>query len=279
MILSLRDLLRMSRYLFLAILPLILIACSDYNRALKTGDRNYKLKYADEYFEKDDYMKALPLYEECIPLFRGLTQSEHVYYRYAYCHYGIEDYYLASYYFRTFAKTYPTGQYAEEASFLSALCHYKNSPRWSLDQTDTKRAIDEMQIFMNRYPHSPKKDTCNVLIDELRYKLEVKQYKTAVQYYKTRKYRAAVIALENVLREYPNSEYREDIMYYQLKANFDLATHSVEHKKKERLKNTIGSYHKFVDRYASSKKINEAESIYNECIKLLESYSTNTTEK
>jgi len=269
----------MSRLLLLATIPLILFACSDYNRALKSTDRNVKLEKADHYFDKGDYLKALPLFEACIPLFRGLSESEHVYFRYAYCHYGIEDYYLGSYYFRTFAKTYPTGQFSEEASFLSAICHYKNSPKWSLDQTDTFRAIDEMQLFMNRYPQSARKDTCNALIGELRLKLEEKQYRTGVQYYKTKRYKAAVIALENILKDYPNSKYRESVMFLQLKANYDLAVNSVEVKKEERIKNTIVPYHKFVDHFGSSKKMNEAENIYNDCLELMESFMANATEK
>lgn len=269
----------MSRYLLLAIIPIILLACSDYNRALKSTDKDYKLEKADHYFQKEDYLKALAIYEECIPLCRGQACGEEVYWRYAFCHYGIEDFHLASYYFRTFAKTYPSGQYSEEASFLSAYCHYRNSPTWSLDQTDTRKAINEMQLFLNRYPQSARKDTCNALVDELRHKLEKKQYETAVQYYKTRRYRAAVIALENVLTDFPNSQYREEIMFHQLKANFDLAHHSIDAKVEERLKNTVASYHNFVDHYATSKKMNEAENIYNQCLKQLEEYTVNVNEK
>lgn len=269
----------MVRFFFLASIIFLLFSCSEYNRALKSKDKAYKMEVADGYFQKEDYLKALAIYEECIPICRGQACGELVYWRYAYCHYGIEDYYLASYYFRTFAKTYPSGQYTEEASFLSAYCHYKNSPRWSLDQTDTRKAIDEMQLFMNRYPESTRIDTCNSLVSELRHKLEKKQYRTAIQYYKTKRYRAAVVALENVLAAYPNSQYREDIMFHQLKANYDLAIHSVDAKKEQRLKNTIATYHTFVDHYAASKHMNEAENIYNQCLKLLESFTANVNEK
>ena len=54
----------------------------------------------------------------------------------------------------------------------------KNSPNWSLDQTETLIAINNVQDFVDKYPNSILIDSCNRVIDNLRYKLELKDYQT-----------------------------------------------------------------------------------------------------
>lgn len=256
--------------MFLAVLPLAFVGCGEYNKVLKSTDLTYKYEKAEEYYNAGEYIKALPILEELITLYRGTNKAEKVYYYFSQSHYKLGDYYLAAYYFQNFAKTYPTSQYAEECSFLSAYCHYLNSPKSSLDQENTTTAIQEMQLFMNRYPQSNRRDTCNALIDEMRGKLETKSFEMAMLYFKTENYKSASVALNNVLSDYPNSQYKEDILFHIVKSNYLLALNSIPSKKEERLKETIKSYHKFVGSFAESKYRKEAESILSNAKKQLE---------
>ncbi len=263
--------LKMARILLLLLTPALLItSCGEYSKALKSTDLNYKFEMAEKYYQEGEYFKALPLLEELIALYRGTDKGEKVYYYYAYCHYYTNDFYLASFYFKNFTKTYPGSKFSEECLFMSAYCYYKNSPVYSLDQTDTYNAIKQMQLFMNRYPTSERRDTCNVLIGELRGKLEMKSFEIAKQYYKTERYKAAKVAFENTLREFPGTKYREEITFLQLKSSYLLATNSISSKKEERLRETIKSYHKFVDAFGKSSRLREAENIFADTTKALE---------
>ena len=58
------------------------------------------------YYEKDDYNRALPLFEELSTAFRGSAKAEEVNYYYAYCHYSLGEYLMAAYLFETYAQTY-----------------------------------------------------------------------------------------------------------------------------------------------------------------------------
>lgn len=252
--------------------PLIFAACGEYNKVLKSKDLDYKHEKAVEYYNEGEYLKSMPLFEELLTLWRGMNKAEKVYYMYAMAHYKINDYYLAGYYFRQFTKTYPGSQYSEECAFLAALCHYKNSPKYSLDQDNTYRAIEELQIFVNRYPTSGRVDTCNTLIDNLRGKLEEKSYESARLYYKTENYKAAVVAFNNVLKDYPNSTYKEDILYLVMKSNYMLAMNSISSKKEQRLRETINSYRKFVDAFGESRYRREAENLHGDVERELEKY-------
>ncbi|MFM1930934.1 MAG: hypothetical protein RL226_237, partial [Bacteroidota bacterium] len=203
----------LQRGLFFVLIALFSFSCGEYNKVLKSNDVNYKYEKAVEYFNDDRCMQALPIFEELIGLVRGSQLSEGVYYYYAKCHYCIGDYYLANYYFNNFAKTFVYSPHAEECQFMAAMCSYNLSPEYTLDQTDTRLAINEMQLFMDKYPDSAKRDTCNLLIAELNSKLERKSFEIARLYEKTQNYKSAVLALNNALKEYPNSPYKEEMMF------------------------------------------------------------------
>jgi outer membrane protein assembly factor BamD len=256
---------KISLGLFLLFLLLFAASCTEYSKVLKSADLGYKYDKAVEYFENEQYQKAQPLVEELISLLRGSDKSENLYYMLAKSHYEMKEYYLASYYFKSFAKTFATSARAEEASFLAAYCSFLVSGPVSLDQQETFEAIDEFQLFLNRYPETQLRDSCNKFVDQLRAKLEKKSYENAIQYYRTRHYQAAVVALNNLLKENPNSPYKESVLLYIVKSNYEYAINSIESKKEERLKTTIKSYHKFIDEYPESKKMKEAENIFDVC--------------
>jgi len=245
-------------------------SCSKYNKLLKSQDVELKYTKAVEYYEKDDFQRALPLFEELIALNRGTARSETIYYYFAKCHFGLRDYYLASFYFDTFTKTYPNSKYTEECAYMTAYSHYLNSPLFSLDQEDTHRAIKQFQLFLERYPNTSLRDTSNILVEKLLYKLEEKAYESAALYYDIHQYKAAAVALNNVLKDFPNSRHKEDILFLILESNYLLAARSVESKKEERLRETIKSYHNFVDSFANSKKLKQAEGIYDNVLRELE---------
>ena len=246
----------------IALFAVVLGACSEYQKVLKSSDLKQKQEAAMKYFNEGKYYKAYPLFEELVSIYIGTSKAEELYYHFAYCEYFLGDYLIASHRFQKFHSTFPNSKYAEECHFMSAYCHYKQSPRSSLDQTTTYQAIDAMQLFINRYPNSSRIDSCNTLIDGLRSKLEIKHFNNAKQYFRTKYYKSAIIAFENMLTEFPDTDYREEVTFLILKSNYLLASNSVPSKKEERFNNTLKAYIKFADKYGKSKYIKEAESMY-----------------
>lgn len=252
----------------------ILAACGEYNKVLKSNDANLKYNTAMKYYDQGRYERALPLYEELISLYRGTTKSETIYFNYAYSNYYLKNYILSSYYFENFIKTYPTSQYAEEALFMSGYSDYKSSPSYSLDQQDTYKAIDNLQLFMNTYPNSALVDSCNGLINEMRSKLEKKAFEGAYLYYQLGNHKSALIAFKDVLKDFPESNYKEEVLFWMVATNYELADKSVQSKKKERYEDTVNSYYKFVDTYPESKHVSEAERYFKQAIKYLDSLNS-----
>jgi outer membrane protein assembly factor BamD len=248
--------------------------CSEYNKVLKSTDIEYKYSKSIEYFEDESYYKALPILEELIGLTRGTQRAEDVYYYYAKSHYGVEDFYLANYYLKTFTKTFSNSPRSEECLFLAAECSYRLSPSYSLDQTDTRNAIDEYQLFLDKYPYSNLKDSANHQIDRLNFKLERKAYENASQFAKTLKYKAAVSALKDFQREYPASQFREEAMYLTVKCQYLLAEGSIEEKKLERMRAVGENYRTFAAAFPESNYLADAESYFRRSERQVEKLSS-----
>jgi outer membrane protein assembly factor BamD len=213
------------------------------------------------YYEQEEYIKAITLLEDVMPYYKLTIEGEKLYYMYCLANYKLEDYYLSGYYFKRFIRQYPTSKDAEEALFLSSLCSVHNSPEYKLDQTETYNALDQLQIFVDQYPNSSRIDTCNEVMDGLRAKLELKQYEHARLYYQTENYKSAVVALNQTLEFYPESEYKEEVYYLLVKSNYELALNSIETKKLDRLNETIKSYRTFVAAFPESSKVNDLKSV------------------
>ena len=233
---------------------MILSSCSDYNRLLKSTDYTKKYDAAIKFYDEKEYSKSLALLEELVSVYRGTSKGEKVLYYYAYATYAVGDYLLAGYHFNNFIKTFPASDKKEECAFMYAYCFFLESPRYSLDQSDTKNAIKELQSFINRYPDSKRKEECNELMARLRGKLEQKYYEISKQYFFIDDYRAAITSFDNVLKDFPDTKYREELMYLSIKANYIYATKSTPNKKPERFKSTIDSYNKYLSYFPENSR-------------------------
>jgi outer membrane protein assembly factor BamD len=253
------------RYLTVTILALLIIGltgCSRYQKVLKSDNLDLKYNSALEYFAKGHYYKALPLLEEVVPVFRGTHKGAKAYYYYTYTHYYLDDYLMAAYHFENFERSYPTSPYAPECLYMSAYCYYLNSPVYSLDQTNTYKAIRQFQLFVNKYPNSERVAQSNELIDQLRLKLATKAFDNARSYYNRTDYKAAVVAFRNVLKDFPATEYKEEILFLITKSYYLYAQNSIESRKEERYLLAQEAFRELRETYPNSRYLREAASFY-----------------
>ncbi len=244
------------------LIAVVSASCSKYQKLLKSSDMDLKYTEAIKYYEDEKYEKAMALFEELIPLFRGTDRAEKVYYCYTYCNYQLNHLYAAAYHFKKFAVTYPLSEHAEQCLFMYAYSNYLLSPIPTLDASLTQSGINSLQLFINTYPEHELVDSSNVLMDKLRNKLEEKSYLNSKQYYKVFKFKAAIISINNTLLDFPETKYREELTFLTLKSHFLLAENSIKKKKLQRINNTIEAYYNFVDSYKESKYLKEAQTIF-----------------
>lgn len=259
------------RHIILAFpfLMVLAVSCSKYEKLLKSPDLSLKYQKAIEYYNKEDYTKAITLFEQIKPYYKGSLKADTVDYYYAWSYFKQQDYVMAGHYFEEFGQLHPRSLFTEETDYMVAYCYYLLSPRPSLDQKNTYDAITAFQVFMNKYPKSKRIIDCQKYIQELREKLVSKSYLNAKLYYNLGYYKAAIIALRNSLNEFPDTKYREELMYLLLKSNYLLAKNSVESKKKERFQNTVDEYYSFIAEFPNSKYMKDVQKMYDESAQAL----------
>lgn len=246
---------------FLALMVLFTACQSDFERVRASGDPAFILTRANEYFEKEDYLKAQALYEQIMGSFRGKSEAEGLYYSYANTHYKLNNFVLAAHYFNSFANTFPTSSKREEALYLSAMCNVKMSPESALDQKYSVTAIEELQMFANLYPASPRIPEVNKQIDELRAKLEEKEYRSAKLYYDMKQYQSASRSFKNILQDYPETSQADEIRFLIIKSSYLMAKNSVVSRQEERYEEVLSEFSSYRSKIKSDKYDNELNRI------------------
>lgn len=258
----------MIRNFFLVIfLGLVLTSCTEYTKVLKSNDVDYKFEYAKKAYDQRKYLQAATVLNEVITPLRGGPKGEEALFLLGMSYYENKDYLNSGVYFKTYYNRYPKGKYAELARFYSGYGYYLSSPDPQLDQTNTKKAIEELQGFLDFFPRSDKVTIAQNAIFELQDKLTLKELQNAQLYYNLgnflgNNYQSAIITAQNALRTYPYSKYREEFEMLILKSKFQEASQSVAEKKEERFRDVIDEYYSFTNNYPNSKNTKEAENIY-----------------
>ena len=232
----------MKKFIVLIALLVLYSSCSDYQKALKSDDVATKFEAASKQFDKGKYSKAIRIFEQIAPAFKGKPQAEKMFYMFSESYYKTKQYYLAGYQYESFASSYPKSEKHEEASFLGAKCYSMLSPVYSLDQKDTDKAIDKLQNFIDRYPNSGYMDEANTIMKSLKTKLEKKSFENAKQYNSISDYKSAIISLDNFISDFPGTPFKEEALYYKFDSEYMLAINSINTKMEERLKNAKTSY-------------------------------------
>ncbi|WP_343486086.1 outer membrane protein assembly factor BamD [Allomuricauda sp. d1] len=256
----------------------IVSSCNEYQKVLKNDDTKAKYDLAEKYYDAGDYKRAKRLFEQIAPKYVGKPQGERVAFFFADSYFKTDDFYLAGYQFERFVKSYPKSDKIQEASFLGAKSYYELSPRYSLDQTDTDKALSKLQVFINSYPESEYFDEANQMAQELTTKKEKKQIEIAKQFAKLGEFNypiliSAMTALDNFISENPGSIYREEAFFYKLKAATDLALNSTENKKKERLEEAISAYNVLKKSYPETTFAKDADRLFETLQREMQQYS------
>jgi outer membrane protein assembly factor BamD len=273
-------LLRFSALLVMSLAVLLTTGCGkSMTKLLKNPDASYKLRRAEQFFVKKDYIKAQQVYEDIMPFFKTSKEFEDIYYKYAFCAYHLSDFMNAENLFKSYLEIFPTSGRAEEIDYMRAYCFYKQSPKAQLDQTSTLRAMGMMQTFINTHPGSPRNKEANDIIDICRAKLETKDFLSAQLYYDLGQFRAAGVAFTSLLNAYPESYRADEYKLMVIKSYFRFAEMSIEDKKVERFEQVVNECFEFVDRYPESKLKKEVDNFLNSSqnnIKILTNEQTKT---
>ena len=256
---------------------LLMGSCGPFQKTLKNDDVKPKFDLANKYYkealesgQKYKFKRAIRLFEQIIPQYRGKPQGEPIAYALADSYYSLGDFLSAGYQFERFTKAYPDSKRSEEAAYKSAKSYYEVSPTYTLDQQDTDKALMKLQEYISKYPSGEHIAEANTLVSKLRDKLEKKSFEIAQLYYHQDDYRAAIAAMENFINDNPGSAYREKAYYLKMDAQYSFAKKSYTNVMQERLeksKKYSEDYLKYFPEGEYAGKVKEAEEDIKERLK------------
>lgn len=276
------------RQVFKVVYSLLFVAmlgsCSPFSKLQKNGTQDEKYKAALEYYKKSDWYRAGMLFEELIPVLKGSNESEMAQFYYAHTQFNQQLYSVSAQLFQRFYETFARSEKAQEAQYMYALSQYKDTPKFNLDQSNTVVATSALQDFVNAYPENEYRDDCTKMILELRRRLEQKAYEKAKMYHKTSAFniaslKSAVVSIENFQKEFPDSQYNEELAYLKVDAQYNYAVNSLDTKQKERFGEASAFYLALIDKYPASNYLKQAEKMYAISVKEVERIKTLEKEK
>ena len=253
---------------------LLLSSCGEYNKLLKSTDYEYKYEAAKNYFAKGQYNRAATLLNELIAILKATDKAEESLYMLGMSYYNQNDYQTAAQTFTQYYNVYPRGTFTELARFHAGKALYLDTPEPRLDQSGTYNAIQQLQMFLEYFPNSAKKDEAQNMIFALQDKLVMKEYLSAKLYYNLgnylgNNYESCVITAQNALKDYPYTNMREDLSILILRAKYEMAVFSVEDKREERYREAVDEYYAFKNEFPESKYMKDADRIFKEAQKIL----------
>ena len=84
----------------------IFSSCGSYQKLLKSNDLDYKFDEAVKFFDDEEYIKAFPIFNELLLLYRGTDKAEDVYYYYSKIEFEKGNYLSAAFHLNNFSTTY-----------------------------------------------------------------------------------------------------------------------------------------------------------------------------
>ncbi len=255
---------------------LLLTACSEYQKVYNGNDIEAKYKMAWKMYKAGKYGKADQLFTQVDKFYKQKPAYQRLLFAHAMSLFHLKYYQSAGEKFRKFTRLYPESSKAEEADFYIVKAYEALSPPYSLDQSYTVRAIEEINSFLKKYPFSKYKDQVNAINEKLQRKLERKYFEIAKMYYDLDRYKAAIRAFNNYLVDYPGSYLKEKALYYRFKAAADLALQSVESKKEARLNTATGYYRNFIQKSIDENLKTKAGKTFEKLQKALNNIQKNT---
>jgi outer membrane protein assembly factor BamD len=117
--------------------------------------------------------------------------------------------------FREFLSFYPTNRRADYAQFKLGMAHIKQMRGAQRDQTETREAVREFQLFVDRYPNSSLIAEGRAKLREARDRLSESNYLVGYFYFKQQRwYLGAIKRFTDLLKEDPEYTGRDAVYFY-----------------------------------------------------------------
>ncbi len=213
-------------------------------------------------FENGKYTEAIPYFQGTFSFGRTHQWAADAQLYLARSYARNDEYLLAANEYDRFTRIYRADPRIPLAHYEWALTYYELSPTSELDQSSTKRAIEEFQLFIERYPSDSLTTDAQQRIGELRGKLAKKQYETAQLYERRELFEAAALSFEEVFDSYPDTPWAQPALVGAMRTYIAFSDQSIRLRQPDRLSEAIKNYDRLTQIFGDSPYLKEAEALY-----------------
>lgn len=240
----------LTRKLFPLAVLIVFTACSGkVDTSSMTAEQHYN--YAMSLYNDEDYEYAVPEFQAILLNNAGSSIYDDSQFYLSMSHFKRKQYYLAAYEFSKLIRDIPASSYVPEAQYMLGESYYKQSPHYSLDQTFTKKAIEEFQAFINYFPTNAKAVDAEKKIKEMNDKLAEKEFRSGLVYERMEYYNAAIKYYTIVIDTYHDTKYAPEALYNRMRIELDK-------NQMTKVQNDIGL---FLSRYAESPLVKDVKDL------------------
>ncbi len=255
-----------------------LLKSNSYDLMYTEGLRYYNMKRKGRDANSGaNYQKAQNLFDRVYQsqTFRGTDREDSLSYYLGCSFYKAGSFEVSEQIFDNFRHSFPSSIFIEDVEYMYAMGFYFSSPAPQYDQSTTLRAMISITEYQGRFPNTVKKTECEERMAELQQKLYVKSYENAKLYYTIGQYKAAVRALNNAIDEFPESPYREELMYLATKSGYLFARNSVASQTTDRYMSMMDSYYNLISEYPGTAHLKEVEKMHAEAAEHIAKHTKN----
>ena len=116
--------------------------------------------------------------------------------------------------FREFLTFYPTSPRADYAQYRLAFAQSEQMLAPERDQTNTREAIKELQVFVDRYPNSPILPDAQALMRKAKDRLSEANYRIGFYYFRVKWYPGAIDRFKDLLKVDPSFTNRDAVYFH-----------------------------------------------------------------
>lgn len=263
----------MRRSAFAPILSLILlvglVGCSGSQEITTSGPQDAYDKGMAQY-EDGDYDRAIRYFRSVFNYGRGTEWAPEAQFQLAMAQRKKKKHLVAANEFQRFTQLYRNHPDVPKAEFERAYSYYLRSPKYQLDQSDTRQAIDLFQLFIDRYPDHDRVAEAREFVDELRAKLAHKKYDAGELYERRDMWRAATETYRSVFDQYPDTPWADNALLGALRSYVQYADRSVRQKQAERYQKALDQYDQLQQLFPESSLLERAKPLQAEARRKLE---------
>jgi outer membrane protein assembly factor BamD len=171
------------------------------------------MEQQDARFLWRDYSTAIEVFQDIIDNYPYSDEAVLAELAIADAYFSQKSYAEAISYYTDFADLHPEHPKVPYAIFHSALSHSEQSKGPERDQTETRKAITELEALLSRYPHSAYSDEAEAELRMLRTRLARSGMMVGDFYFKRREYQAAAERYRGLLNRYPGLGLDAEALY------------------------------------------------------------------